>query len=415
MKQLRRLSYVFIMLFLCASATPVLSEELEVTHWWTSGGEVEAVKVLAEAFNRGGDTWVDSALAGSDGTARSVIISRILGGDPMGATQLNHGRQAEELIAEGLMLDLTELAEKERWRDFIRPVKLLDSCTYDGRVYCVPINIHSFQWMWVSLDAYRNAGMDAPEDWYEFVASAPRLRSVGIAPLAIGGQSWQVSGLFGALKASLGGAQLWHEVIVERDSNALRGQRMAEIWRAFGDARSLQKENNTIQNWNDATNQLILGQSAVQVMGDWAQSEFSLARLTAGQHYDCLPGLGVAPVLDTGGDSIYFPKMEDASKTQAQYRLASTLLSKDVQLAFNLAKGSLPVRSDIDLTAANECMKKGFKVLENPRNILPSVNQYFDPDTLGQLEDLIIEFWADPESAPEAIHDKWASIIEQSD
>lgn len=87
---------------------------LEVTHWWTSGGEAAAVKVLAEKYDAlGGDKWVDGAIAGSGATARPIIISRILGGNPMGATQLNHGRQAEELVQGGLMTDLTELAERK--------------------------------------------------------------------------------------------------------------------------------------------------------------------------------------------------------------------------------------------------------------------------------------------------------------
>src|SRR5690606_26047045 len=103
------------------------SADLEVTHWWTSGGEAAAVKVLAEKFDAAGDDkWVDGAIAGSGSTARPIIISRILGGNPMGATQLNHGRQAEELVQGGLMMDLTELAEKEGWADFIRPKSLLE-------------------------------------------------------------------------------------------------------------------------------------------------------------------------------------------------------------------------------------------------------------------------------------------------
>jgi len=116
--------------------------ELEVTHWWTSGGEAAAVAEFAKAFNTTEHTWVDGAIAGSGGTARPIIISRILGGDPMHATQLNHGRQAEELVEADLMLDLTDIAEAEGWADLVNPPRLLDACTLDGRVYCVPVNIH---------------------------------------------------------------------------------------------------------------------------------------------------------------------------------------------------------------------------------------------------------------------------------
>ena len=67
-------------------------------------GEAAAVAELAKAFDATGNKWVDGAIAGSGGTARPIMISRITGGDPMGATQFNHGRQAEELVQAGLTM-----------------------------------------------------------------------------------------------------------------------------------------------------------------------------------------------------------------------------------------------------------------------------------------------------------------------
>lgn len=385
--------------------------ELEVTHWWTSGGEAAAVKVFADAFNDGNDVWVDGAIAGGGSMARPVIISRILGGEPMGATQLNHGRQAEELIEEGLMLDLTELAEREGWRDFVRPAKLLDSCTLDGKIYCVPINIHSFQWLWVSLNAYEKAGVEPPASWYEFVVSAPNLRESGIIPLAVGGQAWQLSGMFGTLFTGLAGVDNWRKAYIDRDEDTLRGEVTANVWRAFGDARDLQDQDNMIQNWNDATTQVINGEAGAQIMGDWAQAEFALAGFTAGKEYDCLPGLGIAPVLSASGDAFYFPKVDDLEIAQAQLRMASMMMSAEIQVAFNLVKGSLPIRGDVNMDDANTCMKKGLAVLQDEHNVLPSGDQTFSPDTQGQLEDVIIEFWADPDMDPADAQAIFADII----
>ncbi|RYE65317.1 MAG: carbohydrate ABC transporter substrate-binding protein, partial [Rhizobiaceae bacterium] len=151
----------------------VQAADLEVTHWWTSGGEAAAVKELASAFNATGNKWVDGAIAGSGGTARPIMISRITGGDPMGATQFNHGRQAEELVQSGLMRDLSDVAEKGKWKEVIKPANLLDSCTFEGKIYCAPINIHSWQWLWLSNAAFKTAGVAVPKDWNEFVAAAP--------------------------------------------------------------------------------------------------------------------------------------------------------------------------------------------------------------------------------------------------
>jgi glucose/mannose transport system substrate-binding protein len=184
-----------------AFATSAQATDLEVTHWWTSGGEAAAVAEFAKAFNAGGDNWVDGAIAGSGGVARPIIISRIIGGDPMHATQLNHGRQAEELVEAGLMLDLTDIAEAEGWADVVNPSRLLDACTLDGKVYCVPVNIHSPQWLWLSHDAFEKAGIEVPSDWFQFVDAAPKLRDAGVIPLAMGQQSWQTSLAFGAIMA----------------------------------------------------------------------------------------------------------------------------------------------------------------------------------------------------------------------
>ena len=131
-----------------------------------------------------------------------------------------------------------------------------------------------------------------------------------------------------------------------------------------------------VQDWNQATNLVITGKAGGQIMGDWAQGEFQVAGQVAGKDYTCLPGLGVNEIISTGGDVFYFPLLTDADKTAAQDVLASTLLSPATQVAFNLKKGSLPVRGDVDLAAANDCMKKGLDILAKG-NTITSVDQCF--------------------------------------
>ena len=394
-------------------ALPVSATELEVTHWWTSGGEAAAVSEFAAAFNAGGDTWIDGAIAGSGGVARPIIISRIIGGDPMGATQLNHGRQAEELIEAGLMLDLTDLAEAEGWRDIVHPVSLLDSCTLDGRIYCVPVNIHSWQWIWLSNQAYADAGVDTPTNWDEFVAAAPALEAAGKIPLAMGQQSWQTSGAFGVMNVAIGGVDLWLKINQDKDADAVRSPEALKVFQAFADARALSAGSN-VQDWNQATNMVITAQAGGQIMGDWAQGEFQVAGQVAGEDYECLPGLGVNEIISTGGDAFYFPLVDDEEIQAAQLRMASMMLSKEVQVAFNLKKGSLPVRGDVDLASANDCMKKGLEILASG-NILPDGNQLLTQDTSNQLNDLMVEFWNDQSITAEDAQERYAAIIAEAD
>jgi glucose/mannose transport system substrate-binding protein len=385
-----------------------LATELEVTHWWTSGGEAAAVAELAKAFNASGDSWKDGAIAGSGGTARPIMISRITGGDPMGATQFNHGQQALELVQAGLMLDLTDVAEANNWKEIIFPKGLLDSCTIDGRIYCAPVNIHSPEWLWLSNKVYEDLGIPVPKDWNEFVATAPQVEAAGKIPLALGNQPWQSNLAFGAITTAVAGLDVWKSVNIDKNMDVAAGPEMAKVFEAAGNARKLAAKS-TVQDWNQATNLVITDQAAGQIMGDWAQGEFAVAGEVAGKDYTCLPGLGLNAYLSTGGDAFYFPKVDDADKEAAQKRLAKLLVDPATQVAFNLKKGSLPVRGDVDLSAANDCMKKGLDLLK-AGNILPSGDQVWSADVQKQAEDLMIEFWKS-DMAPADAHAKWVEIL----
>jgi glucose/mannose transport system substrate-binding protein len=383
--------------------------DLEVTHWWTSGGEAAAVAEFAKAFNATGNKWVDGAIAGSGDTARPVMISRITGGDPMGATQFNHGRQAEELIQAGVMRDLTDLATKEHWKEIIRPASILESCTVNGKIYCVPVNIHSQQWLWLSNKAFKDAGVAVPTNWTEFVAAAPALEKAGKVPLAQGRQSWQTTLTFQVLLVAIAGPDAYKKVFGSKDKAFAAGPEIAKVFEAASQARKLSAKS-TVQDWNAATAMVIKGDAGGQIMGDWARGEFQVAGQKAGTDYSCLPGLGVNEVIQTGGDAFYFPKLKDEAKSKAQETLASVMLSKETQVAFNLKKGSLPVRGDVDLNAADDCMKKGLGILAKGA-IIQAPDQLMTADSNTQINDLFAEFFSKPEMSPKDAQKRFAALI----
>ena len=93
---------------------------------------------------------------------------------------------------------------------------------------------------------------------------------------------------------------------------------------------------------------------------------------------------------------------------------AATLLAPETQVNFNLKKGSLPIRGDIDLAAANDCMKKGLEILA-AGNTLPAVTILNTEDTNNQLNDLFVEFFNDPSITPEAAQERFVSIVANAD
>jgi glucose/mannose transport system substrate-binding protein len=393
--------------------TSAKAADVEVTHWWTSGGEAAAVAEFAKAFDATGNKWVDGAIAGSGDVARPIIISRILGGNPMGATQLNPGKDADELIKAGLMMDLTELATKEDWATILRPKSQMDSCTVDGKVYCVPVNLHSAQWMWTNRKVYEDAGIAPPQNWDEFIAAAPALQAKGIQPLSLA-QGWPVGLLVNDVLVALAGVDNFVKVYKDRDLALATGPEFGKVFEALAAVRQFVPADKMVPQWNEAVGLVIQGKAGANIMGDWAGGEFQVANLVAGKDYDCLPGLGVTPVLNTGGDVFYFPNNKDPEVTKAQLAMASMMVTKEVQVAFNLKKGSLPMRADVDLSAANDCMKKGLEILDKSTAVFPNDIQMIDRDSLNQINDLFTSFMADPAMPAADAQAKFAEIIKNA-
>jgi glucose/mannose transport system substrate-binding protein len=397
-------------------STSAYAVDLEVTHWWTSAGEAAAIAEFARIFEEEtGNTWVDSALAGSGTGANPVIISRIIGGDPMGATQMNTGRDAEELIQAGLMRDLTDVVADMNLEEFYVDETLLEPCRYEGGLYCLPINIHSWDWLWLSTAAYETIGQPVPTNWDEYVASWPALQEAGILPFALG-TGWPLDGIPGVLLAAIGGPDLVLSINRDKDAEAVRGPEFRRVADALDTLRSVISPETMVPSFGDAGNQLLEGTAAGNIHGDWLQGDLQIAGGVPGEDYECLPALGLGSQLTGGGDSFYFPLLPegtDPAVIEAQAQLARILISPEAQLRFNMVKGSMPIRTDIDLAEANPCMQKALGMLEN--GLLPSGDFALTSDTQQQLTDLTREFIDTDSITVDDYVERYASIIESAD
>lgn len=385
--------------------------DLEVTHWWTSGSESAAVAQFAKAYDALGDgKWIDTAIAGQSNMI-STVANRILGGDPPAATQFTRGRDSEELIKAGLMLDLSDVAEAEGWAKVVRPKSLLESCTYDGKVYCVPVNIHSWQWLWLSNKAFEDIGLPVPKDIYELIADAPKLQEAGKTPLVMGLEGWQVGGAWHVIAVDVAGPEIWTKLHKENDVDLVKRPEMRKAFEVFDQLRMIATDSNIVQ-WNDGINKLMRGDGAAQILGDYAKGEFVAAGQKPGADGDftCVLGLGVRDIMTFGGDAFFFPKQQDPAVEASQKRLAALMMSPEVQVAFNTYKGSTPVRGDVELSSVDECMAKGLKVLDEGKTVADR-SDLMTPDTRNQLRDVLLEFWTDHSITVDELVSNYASVI----
>ena len=364
----------------------------EVIHWWTSGGESAAVKQVAQAFRNAGGVWIDTAIAGGD-QSRAVTINRIVGGNPPTAAQFNTSKQFLDVIEQGMLNNVDDVARKEGW-DKVLPEPIIDVIKVDGHYYAVPLNIHMQAWIWYSKAAFKKAGIaKEPATVDELFAALDKLKAAGIVPLAHGGQSWQETILFSAMLSNLGGKDLYLRVLRDRDQRAIGSDAFKKVLAAFKRLQAYVDPGSPGRNWNDATAMLISGKAGVQIMGDWVKGEFTAARQNPSQHYGCIAGLAPATPYLIQGDVFVFPKTSNPKAVQAQKLLASVVAAPATQLSFSQHKGSIPVRTDVDTSNADACAQKGMAIMKDRTRHVGVSEVYLTPDQNGALQDVLTAYW----------------------
>jgi glucose/mannose transport system substrate-binding protein len=332
------------------------ADEVEVLHWWTSGGEAAALEVLKKDLESKGVTWKDMPVAGGGGeAAMTALRARVTAGNPPTAVQAL-GFDITDWAKQGVLGDLNEVANAEGW-DKVVPAALQNFSKHDGKWIAAPVNVHSTNWVWINKAALDAAGGKAPESWDELVAVLDKMKANGITPLAHGGQAWQDATIFDAVVLSLG-ADFYKSAMIDLDPAALSGDKMVEAFNRMAKLRSYVDDNFSGRDWNLASAMVIEGKGGMQMMGDWAKGEFLKAGKKPGADFVCIRFPGTQGAVTFNSDQFMMFKVGDAQQ-KAQLLMASAIENPAFQSAFNVVKGSVPARTDVPNDAFDDCGKKG--------------------------------------------------------
>jgi len=338
------------------------ADSVEMLHWWTSGGEAAALSVIKDALAKQGFAWKDVPVAGGGGnSAMTSLKAMVAAGNYPTASQML-GYNVLSYAEAGKLGDLTELAKAEGW-DKAVPAAFQKFSTYKGKWVAVPVNVHSVNWVWINKAAMDKIGGSEPKTFDEFLALLDKAKAAGVTPLALGGQDWQEAILFDDVVLATGGPQFYKKAFNDLDEASLKSDTMKKSFDNFAKLKAYVDPNFSGRDWNLATAMVIKGDALVQVMGDWAKGEFHNAKKEPGTDFLCyrFPGTDgsvaynsdMFAMFDVGGE-----------RKKAQVALAKTTLSKDVQSAFNIIKGSVPSRTDVADTGFDSCGKKGIADLK---------------------------------------------------
>ena len=339
---------------LLATTTSVSAADVEVLHWWTSGGEAASVNYLKGKLSDAGVGWTDFAVAGGGGeNAMTVLKSRAISGNPPTAAQIK-GPSIQEWGDLGFLADINGVAEKNNW-DELLPAVVADVMKHEGKYVAAPVNVHRVNWMWSNPEVFRAAGATIPTTWDDFMVQAKKLQDAGYVALAHGGQPWQDATVFEAVVLGVGGADYYNKAFVEMDMDALNSDTTVEVFETFGNLRQFIDANAPGRDWNVATSMVIEGQAGMQIMGDWAKGEFKVAGKNVGTDFVCSAAPGTSGAHTFNVDSFAFFAQGTTSGTGAQNIMAAEILGTDFQTVFNLNKGSIPARLGVSRSEFDSC------------------------------------------------------------
>ena len=336
--------------------------EVEVVHWWTSGGEAAALNVLKANLQKQGITWKDAPIAGGGGTqAMTVLRARVTAGNIPTAVQML-GFDIQDWAALGSLADLNDVAGKEGW-DKVVPKALQRFSKYDGKWVAAPVNVHSTNWVWANKAQMDKLGLAVPKDWNEFVAALEKAKAAGIIPLAHGGQPWQDATLFDAIVLSVGGGDFYKKSMIDLDEATLKSAQMRTVFERMAKLRTYVDDNFSGRDWNLASAMVIKGDALFQMMGDWAKGEFITAGKKPDTDFLCFRFPGTQGYVTFNSDQFVMFKV-GADRRAAQIKMASAVMDPSFQSAFNVVKGSVPARTDVSNEAFDACGKKGMADLK---------------------------------------------------
>lgn len=343
------------------------AQELEIFSWW-SGDEGPALEALIDLFEEQnpGTEVVNATVTGGAGVnARAVLTTRMLGGDPPDSFQVHAGQELiGTWVAAERMEDLTPLFEEEGWMD-VFPEGLLELSSTDEGIWSVPVNIHRSNVMWYVPSNLEEWGVEVPTSWDAFLEMCPALQEQGVTPLVVA-EPWTQQHLWESVALAELGADnydaLWSGEL------AFDSPEATAVWTRFGEIMACTNDDAAGLSWQQATDRLVAGEAAFNIMGDWAAGYMTTTLgLEPGTDFGWAASPGTEGVFMLLADAFGLPV--GAPNRDATLEWLRVVGSKEGQDIFNPLKGSISPRLDSDTSLYNAYLQSAYEDYSSNRQV----------------------------------------------
>ncbi|QPK93816.1 carbohydrate ABC transporter substrate-binding protein [Actinomyces sp. zg-332] len=335
-------------------------KDVQVVSWWAQGSEKAGYEALQKIFKekKKDFNFVDAAVAGGGGSqAKQKLQADLDAGNPPETFQAHAGAELTDYIKAGQIEDVSALYDKFKLRE-VFPQSLIERLTVDGKIYSIPSNIHRANVLWYNPEVLKSAGIDpkkVPATIDDWIADMEKVKAAGKVPLTLG-MNWTQTQLLETILIADLGAEGYNGLWDGKTDWA--GAEVTKALKHFQKIVELAQTDSSAD-WEPTLNFVMDGKAAYNVMGDWAIAAFTAAKKEMDKDWMWAPVPGTQDVFDFLADSFTLPK--GAKNPEGAKAWLEVIGSADGQAQFNLIKGSIPARTDVDTTKFPEYQQKAME------------------------------------------------------
>ncbi len=321
-----------------------------VYHWWTAGGEKDAIESVVDGFK---DVYSkvkakSNAIPGGAGGAMVMKVKVLQQASKSPETfQAHPGEEIEPYLNSNMLLNLNQLWDYADLSARALP-GLEEMCTAsDGNKYIVPIGIHKTNVIFYNIHVFEKYDVAIPDHqnitWDEFWAICDELASKmpdGEYPLDLGDRKgWPACQVFENIL--LGTDPQMYEDFINGTYNL---EDITEVLSTYARLMEYVAPDHSSRDWYEASGQVVAGTYAMQIMGAWMQPLMTSMDQVYGVDYGVFTFPGTDGWFGMCVDG--FVVSNDSADVEAGIKWAYNVSTPEVQKNFSTLKESISPYSD---------------------------------------------------------------------
>lgn len=322
--------------------------ELNIYHWWTAGGEKEAIDSAINIFREKYPNVkvVSNGIPGGAGGAMVMKVKVLaLAGNSPETFQAHPGYELQPYLESGLLHDLSEL-----WSYADLESRLLkgiaEMCKFDGRYYIVPIGVHKTNMVYYNKKIFEEYNITPPEEpvsWEDFWALCDELRDKlppDKYPLDLGDRkNWPATQVFETIM--VGTDPQIYEDFINGKASAEDIQKVLDNMKKF---MNYVAPDHAARLWYEAAGRLVAGDYGMMMHGSWIQAYFKSQGWEYGRDYGAFSAPGTSKYFGLCVDAFVVP--ENSAGLENGLRWVYTISTPELQQKFTKEKESVSPYND---------------------------------------------------------------------